>query len=164
MGSGEPLQHSLINRSIERAQKRVEDRNYDIRKHLLDYDDVLNRQRQRIYSMRDELLTSGDKKHIVMETARQIVDVLVDDYQKDGNSDTRMAFNRLRERLVQNFNYNIDGKLTPDSSPGEASEIINQHLREEMEQKCHLAGEEQINAFIRYEYMNQIDRKWLGTP
>ena len=160
MGSGEPLQHSLINRSIERAQKRVEDRNYDIRKHLLDYDDVLNRQRQRIYSMRDELLTSGDKKHIVMETARQIVDVLVDDYQKDGNSDTRMAFNRLRERLVQNFNYNIDGKLTPNSSPGEASEIINQHLREEMEQKCHLAGEEQINAFIRYEYMNQIDRKW----
>ena len=52
MQDGEPLQHSLINRAIERAQTRVEERNFEIRKHLLEFDDVLNEQRKFIYSQR----------------------------------------------------------------------------------------------------------------
>lgn len=72
MDSGEALQHGLVSKSIERAQKRVEERNYEIRKHLLDYDDVLNRQRQHIYTLRDSLLKEEMMSRRLIRTASEL--------------------------------------------------------------------------------------------
>ena len=68
MAGGEPLYHPLINKSLERAQKKVEERNYDIRKHLLEYDDVVSKQRTAIYAIRNEVLGGGDLKYKIIET------------------------------------------------------------------------------------------------
>ena len=59
MEEGEPIEHSLISRGIENAQKKVEARNFDMRKHLLDYDDVMNKHREIIYSLRKDILQSA---------------------------------------------------------------------------------------------------------
>ena len=69
MEEGEPIEHGLVTRAIENAQKKVEAHNFDIRKHLLEYDDVLNKQREVIYSQRREVLKGETMKEQVLELA-----------------------------------------------------------------------------------------------
>ncbi len=95
MAGGEPLYHPIINKSLERAQRRVEDRNYEIRKHLLEYDDVVNKQRRTIYNIRDEVLDGEDLRGKILETGRQILEVLIDDYREDRKTDSESALSRL---------------------------------------------------------------------
>jgi len=162
MAGGEPLHHSLINTSLERAQKRVEERNYDIRKHLLEYDDVVSRQRNAIYTLRDELLAGGDLSAKVLKTGEQILDVLVDDYQQDQRSDDELAFVRLGERLLQNFNFHIskNSDLTGGVSSGKAMEILNAYLNADIKEKTALIGKDQLDLFIKHEYLRGIDKRW----
>src|SRR5262249_36507262 len=75
MPEGEPIEHSIVNRSIAKAQTRVESRNFDIRKQLLEYDDVANDQRRVIYQQRDELLETED----ISETIRNMIGGQIDD-------------------------------------------------------------------------------------
>ncbi|MBN2626974.1 MAG: preprotein translocase subunit SecA [Spirochaetales bacterium] len=158
----EPLQHSMINNSLERAQKKVEERNYDIRKHLLDYDDVLNKQRTFIYEQRDEALTSPDLTEKVLETGLEILEILLDDFRKDRrNEGDDAALTRLYSRLKENFNYEREtgGDLDGDK-PDEMKSRLEDYLKKDLEEKKTLAGQEQINWFIRAEYLRQLDKKW----
>ncbi|MBW2674831.1 MAG: preprotein translocase subunit SecA, partial [Deltaproteobacteria bacterium] len=77
---GEPIEHNLISKAIEGAQRRVEGQNFDIRKHLLEYDDVMNRQRQVIYEQRRDVLDGSDLWSTVDDILREIVEDLVCDY------------------------------------------------------------------------------------
>ena len=70
---GEAIENKLLTRVIENAQKKVEARNFDIRKHLLEYDDVMNRQREEIYGLRREILEGSRTREYVMEKAGDIV-------------------------------------------------------------------------------------------
>ena len=72
MQEGEPIEHPMINRAVENAQKKVEAHNFDIRKHLLEYDDVMNKQRTVIYDMRREIFGSGDLREMVLEFTGEI--------------------------------------------------------------------------------------------
>jgi len=162
MAGGEPLYHPLINKSLERAQKRVEERNYEIRKHLLEYDDVVSKQRTSIYRVRDEVLEGADLRKMVMDTGRDILDVLVEDYKDDRKLDSEAAISRLGERLMQNFNFRGEGEgeLTKDSTPEDVKTIIEKYLESDLEEKSELAGKDQIQMFIRYEYLRQVDQRW----
>ena len=160
MAGGDPLYHPLINRSLERAQRRVEDRNYEIRKHLLEYDDVVNRQRNSIYTIRDEILSGESLKENILETAYQILEILTDDYAKDRMHDAQRAISRLRERLNQNFNYHGDVQLDAHTKPEQAMEILKEYLKADMAEKVQIAGEDQINTFIQYESLRQVDQRW----
>ncbi|MCH8300760.1 MAG: preprotein translocase subunit SecA, partial [Candidatus Marinimicrobia bacterium] len=80
---GEVITHSMITRSIERAQKKVEARNFGIRKHLLEYDDVMNKQREIIYDRRNKALKGGDMREQVMERLEEYVEYLTDIYTAD---------------------------------------------------------------------------------
>ncbi len=158
----EPLQHSMINNSLERAQKKVEERNYDIRKHLLDYDDVLNKQRTFIYEQRDEVLTSPDLTEKVLATGLEILDILLDDFKKDRrNEGDDAALTRLSNRLKENFNFDREtgGELVIDDGEGMKS-TLESYLKKDLEEKKSLAGLEQLNWFIRAEYLRQLDKKW----
>jgi len=77
---GEPIEHKMITKSIENAQKKVEGRNFDTRKHLLEYDDVLNTQRDAVYSLRKEILLGGE---LLKEHFYGIADVLIDELITD---------------------------------------------------------------------------------
>src|SRR5574344_74159 len=78
MQPGEPIYHPWLNKGIEKAQKKVEERNFEIRKNLLDYDDVLNEQRSVIYGQRDDILVDDNLSDRVMKTATETVDTLFD--------------------------------------------------------------------------------------
>ena len=162
MAGGEPLYHPLINKSLERAQKRVEERNYEIRKHLLEYDDVVSKQRTAIYTIRDEVLGGEDLNNKVIETGTQILDILLDDYKDDRKTEPEIALKRLGERLLQNFNYqgSPDSKLSVETAPEEARTMLENYLRSDLEEKISLAGKEQMEMFIRYEYLRQVDQRW----
>ena len=80
MDEDEPIEHKLVTRSIENAQKKVESRNFDIRKHVLEYDDVMNEQREVIYDQRRKILEKADLKETVLSMADHIVDRTMDMY------------------------------------------------------------------------------------
>ena len=84
MEEGEPIEHRWINAAIENAQKKVEAHNFDIRKHLLEYDDVMNKQREVIYARRREVLSAENLKEDVLETAEELSDGLVVDPARQG--------------------------------------------------------------------------------
>jgi len=162
MGGGEPLYHSLINRSLERAQKRVEERNYEIRKHLLEYDNVVNRQRTAIYSIRNEVLRSEKLDKMILGTGEQMLQVLMNDYRVENRGDPKTALARLSERLLQNFNFrgSPDEGITAQTNPDRVEEIVGEYLQKDIEGKKSLVGAQQIGLFIRYEYLRQIDKRW----
>ncbi|OQX30015.1 MAG: preprotein translocase subunit SecA [Spirochaeta sp. LUC14_002_19_P3] len=160
MSGGEPLYHPLINKSLERAQRRVEDRNYEIRKHLLEYDDVVNRQRGVIYKVRDEVLGGESLTDKIMETGRQILDVLIEDYRSDLKEDSEAALSRLGERLLQNFNYREEGQLSINTSPEEALTILTRYLESDLSGKIELVGKDELERFVRFNYLGQIDHHW----
>src|SRR5581483_5277418 len=78
MQHGEPIEHRMVSRAIERAQTQVEGRNFEMRKHLLEYDDVMNKQREAIYALRREILEGQAGRDYVLKTATDIVDYVVD--------------------------------------------------------------------------------------
>lgn len=160
MAGGDPIFHPLINKSLERAQKRVEDRNYEIRKHLLEYDDVVSRQRNAIYRMRDEILAGKDISRNVLDTGRQILEVLIEDYKEDLKSNASQALSRLGERLLQNFNYHEEGQLMEHMPPEAIGETLATHLESDLEHKSGQIGKEQLEQYIRYEYLRQVDHRW----
>ena len=78
MEQGEPIEHRMVTRAIERAQKQVEGRNFESRKHLLEYDDVMNKQREAIYGLRKEILHGEAGKDYVLERADDVIDYVAD--------------------------------------------------------------------------------------
>lgn len=161
MEGDEPLHHSLLNKSLERAQKRVEDRNYEIRKHLLDYDDVLSKQRTSIYAQRDDILSEEDLSKRIMETGEEIVSILLDDYKQDQKSDETEALARLLERLKENFNYAPEDTSDWNGlSIEDAQTRLVEYLKSDLAEKRELAGDEQLNQFIRFEYLRNLDNRW----
>ena len=154
-----PLDHALINKSIERAQSRVEERNFDIRKHLLEYDDVVNAQRKLIYAQRDEILTNTRLKERVLGIAREITATTLADYV--AHADVALlpaAMEAIKNGLFFRSRHTIEELATI------AADHLIDELLEEMEQdltrKEQMLTPERCNALIRFEYIRNIDRRW----
>lgn len=163
MEGGEPIYHKLINRSIERAQTRVEDRNYEIRKHLLDYDDVLSKQRNFIYELRDSILTNKTLLEDITETGYEISRILFSDYETDlkhGKQEDSLF--RLLERLKNNYNY-IPEESTEEllqMTPSEFEKVLKGKLKEDIEDKINTVGRNQLIQFLTFDYLRNLDLKW----
>jgi preprotein translocase subunit SecA len=161
MKEGEPIQHPWINKSIEKAQSRVEERNFDIRKHLLEYDDVLNEQRKYIYSRRDEILADDNLIRRVINSTEDLLTDIIDDYNRsDAEKDS--ALGSLLEALKQNFFYEpaMSFEAMKSLQSEKLFERIFEALREVLYKKETELGKANLNLFIRYEYLRNIDNKW----
>jgi preprotein translocase subunit SecA len=166
MSGGEPIYHPLLNKSIERSQTKVEERNFEIRKHLLEYDDVLNQQRKFIYEQRDAILTDENLKDRVNGATRDMVTGLLDDYLAAARHDEAGAFSALAAALKQTFGYTLEPAATDPAArnqggSGALFERIIAGLEKDVADKEALVGAGQLNAFIRFQYLQFIDRKWL---
>ena len=151
MSNGEPLDHTLLNKSIENAQKKVEQRNFDIRKNLLDYDDVLNKQRSFIYEQRDQILVDNDLSKRIMNTATEEVEYMFENFK--GKAKDEMA-GELIEEIKNKFGLTVNvSDLSKDS--------VLALLQNDITSKEMLAGKQNLNLFIRYQYIQLIDKKWL---
>ncbi|MCL2277158.1 MAG: preprotein translocase subunit SecA [Treponema sp.] len=163
MEGGEPIYHPMLNKTIENAQKKVEERNFEIRKHLLEYDDVLNQQRKFIYEQRDEILVDDNLSLRVNNATSDIIGDYIDNYNESGRNDLNAAANDLTDVLRAKFGYQVN--IDRESREFKNSEILEKRIIADLEkditEKENIIGHAFFNMFIRDNYLNAIDRKWL---
>jgi len=104
MEEDEPIEHRMISRAIENAQRKVEGHNFEIRKHLLEYDDVMNKQREIIYRQRREVLEGGDIPGVIQDMLADLVDDLVDDIAVERIDSGEWDWQAYQERMLELFN------------------------------------------------------------
>ncbi|MBR0487166.1 MAG: preprotein translocase subunit SecA [Treponema sp.] len=150
MTDGEPIFHPWLNKGIENAQKKVEQRNFEIRKNLIDYDDVLNEQREYIYEQRDGILADDNLSERIMNTAKDYLDEWFDEYTHN----RKTGLGQLLDNIRENFGIQLPAEEV-------TKEKVIALLQNDLTEKETLVGHEQFNMFIRYQYIQQIDRKWL---
>ena len=115
MDDGQPIEHRLVSNAIEKAQKRVEGHNFEIRKHLLEYDDVMNKQREVIYAQRRQILSGAELQEDILDMSRELVEEMVDEYT--GNKlPEEWDLEGLRISFQRQFGFcpplaNLDGDL-----------------------------------------------------
>ncbi|MDR2740964.1 MAG: preprotein translocase subunit SecA [Treponema sp.] len=168
MEAGEPIYHPWLNKSIEKAQKKVEERNFEIRKHLLEYDDVLNQQRKFIYEQRDAILRDANLKARVNEASADMVRTALDAYRNTQRRSQDEALLELAANLKTRFGYifPLGGEPgTKDSREAFAAENLEERILRDLEEDINgkeaLVGEANLNSYIRMQYLQSIDRKWL---
>jgi preprotein translocase subunit SecA len=149
MEEGEPIEHNLISRAIENAQSKVEAHNFDIRKHLLEYDDVMNQQREVIYKQRRDLLTGVDLKStiedIMMESAETIAQKYADERALPGD----WEWEAISDDVFQQFNFRLS-QLDDDTLDGLNEDGLAQAIYEQAhviyEEKAAMLGGAMISA------------------
>ena len=163
MEPGEPIYHPWLNKSIERAQKKVEERNFEIRKHLLEYDDVLNQQRKFIYEQRDAILADQQLVERVHSATKDMVHDAIEVYKNTFRKDPSEAITELVHFLKEKFAYqlHLENNSEEAQNPEHLESRIIEELQQEIAEKETLAGKENLNTFIRMQYLQAIDRKWL---
>ena len=152
MTDGAPIENKMLTNAIEKAQERVEERNFEIRKRLLDYDDVLNEQRNYIYEQRDEIITSDDLLSRIKENCRIFTESLYEETQKEGVI-------KYREALQRTFTTSFD--LTDDEYKAKPVDTVVDRINAILDAKEKLIGKENFNLFIRSLYLRNIDKRWI---
>ncbi|MEJ2109359.1 MAG: preprotein translocase subunit SecA [Acidobacteriota bacterium] len=162
MEEGVPIESKLITRQIERAQKQVEARNFEIRKHLLEYDDVMNKQREAIYSIRRELLEGSDQKEYVLQLANDIMEDLIDEYTPREKSPDDWDFEGLSVNLRNQFGLDIDHiKMDKESiTYAELTEVLTDTVRNIYEDKEKRLGTEYLRYQERIIMLQVLDTQW----
>ncbi len=156
MQDGEAIQHPLISRSVERAQKKVEENNFAIRKRLLEFDNVMNQQREVIYSRRRQALEGERLKGEIFEYLDEFVQDVVDKYFDDGN------FEKIKEEIFQHTL--VDIKIEPDviekiGKDGFRDKIL-EAAKEFYNRKEEMLGSDLMARLERYAVLSVIDEKW----
>ncbi len=163
MEPGEPIYHPWLSKNIEKAQKKVEERNFEIRKHLLEYDDVLNQQRKFIYEQRDAILKDEHLTERINNTTGEMIQSALNDYKSSSRKDAIKAQSEFAEYMMNTFAYQLDMDLESSENQNleHAAAVLADNLKKELDEKKNLAGEENLNRFIRFQYIQSIDKKWL---
>ena len=105
MEEGVPIEHNMISKAIENAQRKVEGHNFDIRKHLLEYDDVMNQQREVIYRQRREILEGKDLRDAIEEMIREKADEIADDFADERALPEEWDLKGLKKAVYKQFNF-----------------------------------------------------------
>jgi preprotein translocase subunit SecA len=161
MTKGEPIYHPWLNKSLEKAQKKVEERNFEIRKHLLEYDDVLNQQRKFIYEQRDAILGDIGLKNRVNSTTADMVGAFIDEFRTGQRQDGPGAMRNLSEYLKTKFDYILKVNENEIKNPELLEKRIIEDLNKDIADKEGIIGNDYLNYIIREQYLAMIDRKWL---
>ena len=163
MEEDEPIEHSLITKSIERAQKKVEDHNYNIRKYILEYDDVMNQQREVLYEQRRRILGNDSLRDTIIEMIDKLVTEAVDAYADEKLYPEEWDYEGLHKHLSQYF-------LTSEiMSTEEMEEYTRQELDERLHEIAHseyqdridLLGDAMFSQLEKAIMLRVVDSKWM---
>jgi preprotein translocase subunit SecA len=163
MEEGVPIESRMITRRIEAAQKAVEAQNFEARKHLLEYDDVMNKQRQAVYALRYQLLEGVDQKELILEDyVREILGGLLDKYcGKDVHAED-WDIKSLKNQIFTRFGVDIaaEGVEAEKLNRQELGDAIFGKLKERYEAKEKLIGPEAMRHHERIIMLSVIDQQW----
>ncbi|MCT4631840.1 MAG: preprotein translocase subunit SecA [Firmicutes bacterium] len=163
MDDDTPIEANILSKSIESAQKRVEGRNFGIRKHVLQYDDVMNKQREIIYDERQKVLFGEDVKGHVWSMLEMIIDRLVEVHTANSDFPEEWELDGLREYLHSIF-LPADAKLYDDLqnlTKEELKENITAIASRRYEEQEEAFGAERMREIERYILLKVVDRKWI---
>jgi preprotein translocase subunit SecA len=162
MTEGVPIEHPMVSRAIERAQKQVEAQNFSIRKHLLEYDDVMNKQRETIYRQRREILEGKDLRDYYMSLIETLVEWYLDQHANKNKHPDEWDREGLHQAIFSQFGYelnqlNVDWESTTYE---ELQEKSVQALKALYEQKEQFLGADRMREFERLILLQVIDSRW----
>ncbi|MFS1933484.1 preprotein translocase subunit SecA [Vibrio splendidus] len=164
MDEGEAIESKMLSRSIEKAQRKVEGRNFDIRKQLLEYDDVANDQRKVVYELRDELMSSDDISEMIEHNREDVLASVIDEYIAPQSLEDMWDIAGLQDRLKNDFDldFDIQGWLDEDDK------LYEEALRERIlgmavdsyKQKEEVVGAQVLRNFEKSVMLQTLDGLW----
>ena len=161
MEEGVPIEHRWVTKSIVRAQGQVEGRNFDTRKHLLEYDDVMNKQREEIYRLRKEILTGKLSREYVVALAEDVSEDYVDRHcpaAKDASEWNREAFESL---VFETYGFRPSEKgIGENDSNAEIKDKLRTAVRETYEAKEKSVGPQVLRDFEKFFMLQTVDTLW----
>ncbi|HEV8471922.1 MAG TPA: preprotein translocase subunit SecA [Methylomirabilota bacterium] len=161
MEEGEPIEHKLVTRAIATAQKRVENHNFEIRKHLLEYDDVMNKQREIIYGMRRQILDGESQAETIGEWIDDLVAGTLDGYAADGAHPEDWDLGGLVEALHRQFDVKVAPARFEDiTTREELAGLVAEAVKERSRERESELGEELMRALERHEMLIVMDTQW----
>jgi preprotein translocase subunit SecA len=173
MEEGVPIEHGMVTRAIERAQKQVESQNFSVRKHLLEYDDVMNKQRENIYGLRRQILegqiklkdendeeTVLDTREYLMELAEDLLDSIVETYAPRTGDIEEWDLDALKREVNRIFGIETAALDFSDQNADEIRDLLWQHILESYEAKEKLVGREILQRVERDIMLQIVDQQW----
>ncbi len=158
----EPIENKLITRSIENAQKKVESHNFEIRKQLIDYDDVMNKQRETIYSLRKEILTEENLKNLMLEFTEEYFENIFNKYIDERTNPDEWDIDSLLKELESDLSIKLNFK--PDDIENihveEFKETLFNKLKEEYDTKEKIYGDELVRHLEKLILLHALDTLW----
>ena len=164
MPEGEAIEHPWVTRAIENAQRKVEGRNFDIRKQLLEYDDVANDQRKVIYEQRNELLEVTDVGQTISAMRHDVIDNMVSTYVPPGSVEEQWDVASLEKVLQGEFNLQLPLQKMLEESPDLHEETLRETIQNAAEEayagKEEMAGADTMRQFERAVMLQSLDNHW----
>ncbi|WP_133127780.1 preprotein translocase subunit SecA [Legionella nagasakiensis] len=164
MKPGEPIEHSLVTKAIENAQRKLEGHNFDIRKQLLEYDNVANEQRKVIYSQRSEIMAMHDPLESVQAIREDVLGALVDSYIPPQSMEDQWDLSALQQVLRDDFKLNtpIQQWVEQDHSiqPEQIKEKIISLCTEQYQEKAKHIGRDVLAQFEKSVILQTLDNHW----
>jgi len=163
MEEGEPIEHGLISRAIENAQTKVEAHNFDIRKHLLEYDDVMNQQREVIYKQRRELLQGKSIRSEIEEMIRDRAEQIAAQFADETRLPEDWDMKGIKDAVFQQFNFRL-ASLDADAMDGLTADGLAERIFEEAlavyEEKEEAVGRDDFRNLERIVMLQTVDNLW----
>ena len=163
MKDGESIAHPWVNKALERAQGKVEARNFDIRKNLLKYDDVMNLQRKSIFSQRREIMESDNVSETIIEMREKVIDNLVWENIREDSDPSQWDIDLLKDKIKDKFGLNLplDNWVEEENFVGEElQDRINSETTQLFEEKKNRYGLEIIQTIEKQVLLQTIDKSW----
>ncbi len=162
MVEGEPIEHRMVTKAIERAQKQVEGRNFEVRKHLLEYDDVMNKQREAIYELRKDILSGREGTEYVLRTAEDIIGYIIQTHCPEKADPRDWNLSEIRTDALAYFGIDLNQSDLEIEEMGveEIEEALVSAVKAKYGEKEERYGEEIMHTFERYVLLREVDQAW----
>ncbi len=164
MQQGEAIEHPWVSRAIENAQRKVEGHNFDIRKQLLEYDDVANDQRKVIYGQRNEIMASDDVSEAIESIREDVVETLFNNYVPSGSLEEQWDIEGLEGILDTEFGVTLPLQQWLDEDDELNEDSLRQRIVDELvkvyKEKEELIGADELRRFEKYVLLQVLDNLW----
>jgi preprotein translocase subunit SecA len=160
MEDGVPIEHRMVTKSIERAQRQVEAQNFGVRKHLLEYDDVMNKQRKAIYEMRRMVLEGKDTREHVQRLIDEVVEWYVDSYCEEKASSADWSYESLQGALKETFGMEASLGELQALPRGEMTGKLKDAIKRRYAQREQAIGVERMLFHQRMLMLQIVDQQW----
>jgi len=163
MSNGVPIENKFVSKAIENAQKQIESQNFSMRKHLLEYDDVMNKQRQSVYAQRRDMLKGKDFKEYINQLTEDIFEDIFNFYVDENKGPDDWDIESLHKEMLAQFGININEVTKEDYQDipyFELKDTLLNHVKKVYEEKEQLVGSEQLRELERIIMLQIIDSQW----